>query len=98
MGLLLIGGTILLFVLAFKKMAKDEPESGTAHIPLAYRECSEQTLHLPDVHLIERVAFDGSVARLVTRDEQGRMALVLVDGCKGTKLGQVTLSTGETKE
>lgn len=93
MGMLLIGGTILLFILVFKKMAHQMPDAQNAMIPRAYRECGEHTLKLPKGTTIESVKYEGTIARILARNAAGETMIVLADSCSGKKLGELHITT-----
>lgn len=94
MGLVLIGGTILLFVLVFNKMTNKD-ESGEIHVPRAYRHCEQTDVPLSIGETVKRIEFDGMVARVITELPQGSTSLKLVHSCSGELLGSVTLSHGD---
>lgn len=99
MGMLLIGGTILLFVMAFKKMNdRTHQEIADLRIPPAYRECGEHTLTLPAGYVLKTVKFDGKVARLVATTDAGEWVIVLADSCSGHQLGALSVRRGQATE
>lgn len=91
MGLLLIGGTILLFVLAFKKISEKSGDSSKAHIPYDYRNCGEHELSLGAGEEITHVEFDGVIARLVVDRPDGGIAIRMVQACTGDVLSNLTI-------
>jgi len=91
LGLLLIGGTILLFVLAFKKISDKAVEPVNAHIPKEYRQCGEHKITLQSGEAIESIDFDGVVARLVIESPDGGKAIRAVHLCSGEVLGNLML-------
>jgi len=91
LGLLLIGGTILLFVLAFKKISDKAVEPVNAHIPKEYRQCGEHKITLQAGEVVESMDFDGVVARLVIELPEGGKAIRMVHVCSGEVLGNLQL-------
>ena len=95
MGLVLIGGTILLFVLAFKKINDKVGDPAKAHIPREYRDCGEHELALGAGEEITHVEFDGVIARLVVERPDGGVAIRMVQACTGDLLSNLTIKRGK---
>lgn len=91
MGMVLIGGTILLFVLIFSKMSNKE-SNADIHTPSTYRHCENTEIALQAGETVKRIEFDGVVARIITDLPAGGTGLKLVHSCSGELLGSVTLS------
>jgi len=91
LGLLLIGGTLLLFVLVFKKITSKPVEPTNAHIPREYRQCGEHKMMLQAGEVIETIDFDGVVARLVIELPDGGKAIRAVQICSGETLSNLVV-------
>lgn len=91
LGLLLIGGTILLFVLVAKKIANPPSPDKQISAPREYRHCGEHELALGDGEVLHSISYDGPVARLRTAAADGSAQIRLVQLCSGEVLGRVTI-------
>ena len=96
LGFALIGGTVLLFVLAFQKMQDRTQDKATQdYIPRAYRDCQDATIALRDVVMIHQVEYDAHIARMRAEATDGSQLLLLVNSCSGTVLNRVELQLAE---
>ncbi len=92
LGLLLIGGTILLFVLVAKKIANPPSEDSVqVSVPREYRGCGEHALDLADGEALRDISYDGVIARLQVAQPDGGTQIRLVHLCSGKSLGHVTV-------
>jgi hypothetical protein len=81
MGLLLVGGTVLLFGIALKKMSGGEGACKGGSVDLKGRG-----------PLLERELQDG-VLRLTFEPVPGRSETVTVDACRGAVTGELVIET-----
>lgn len=93
MGLVLVTGSIFLFVFAIKKMsdkAADAADPRSA-IPREYRECGNHRVSLTDKLPIGEVELRGQIARVVQRMPDGAAVITMIHLCSGERLGSVTV-------
>lgn len=98
MGLVLIGGTILLFALVFSKMSGEKEEASAIYVPRGYRDCAQVEIPLQTAETIRSIEFDDMVARIITDLPNGESSLKLVHSCSGELLGSVTFTHGQTPQ
>lgn len=93
MGLVLIAGTILLFVFAVQKMSEKAKEASDPRsvIPRDYRDCGDHRVSLAEKFPLSEIELKGSIARVVQRTANGGAVITLIHLCSGEKLGSVTL-------
>lgn len=93
MGLVLVTGSIFLFVFAIKKMSDKAQEASDPRsvIPREYRECGDHRVSLTDKLPLGEVELKGQIARVVQRTPSGGAVITLIHLCSGEKLGSVTL-------
>jgi uncharacterized iron-regulated membrane protein len=95
MGLVLVAGTILLFVLVFQKMNNKEEGKVAAKIPYAWRACGEHNVALAKDEAIERIEFEeDGITRLITRSPGDQWAVTWVHGCSGEVVGRLKIGNG----
>lgn len=85
MGLVLIGGTILIAGMVFKKISS-ETSSLT-------EECAGGTVNLTGRGIITESRQDGPVLRLTLESRPGRMELLTLDSCTGKTLSSLTIDS-----
>ena len=95
LGMVLIGGTILLFTLAFNKMQDDirEDASEKVHLPKAYRNCGDHSVSIADNAELNDIEFDGVVVKLISDAADGTTKITQVHGCTGEVLGTLTIQS-----
>ncbi|MCI5049388.1 MAG: hypothetical protein MRY32_03550 [Rickettsiales bacterium] len=91
MGLVLIGGTILLFVVAFQKMNNKNIAKSHAKLPYGYRECGDHEVPLADGERIEAIEFDEMIMRVTIRIPRGGKKVTMLHACTGEHVGSVTI-------
>ena len=91
MGLLLIGGTILVFALAFQKVNGELIEKSHVKVPREYRQCGNNEIQLGDGESLKSMEFEESVVRLIVSLPDGGTAARVVQLCTGKQLGSLTV-------
>lgn len=92
MGMVLIGGTVLLFFMAFKKMnEKVISGGGKGYVPREYRECGEHTLQLAKDETLLKIEHEGVISRVTVSLADGNTAVRLVQSCTGEQLGSLII-------
>jgi hypothetical protein len=91
MGMILVAGTILLFVLAYHKMNAPQSEKDAARVPRDWRGCIEKSYPLGAGEAVDDVQFDGMVTRVIISLPNGGMRLLTVQGCSGEILQRLTI-------
>ena len=98
MGLFLVAGFILVFVLAIKRFTSDEPLiKRETKAPYAYRHCEQKTLALDADETVNQITFEGEIAQVVTRNADGDYQIRLLHPCSGSWVGRVNLKSPEAK-
>lgn len=91
MGFVLLGGTVLLFVLAFQKIRDKAAQAEHKTIPKDYRECGHHRLTLQKGETVQDILWEGPIARVTTRQKGGATVLRMVQSCTGQELGSLTI-------
>jgi hypothetical protein len=77
MGLLLIGGTVLLFGIILKKMSQEK------NMPPVVQECKGGALDLKGRGLVMESKLENNVLRLTLEKGPGHTEMLTVDACSG---------------
>ena len=85
MGFLLIGGTILLMAVVWKKVASD-----TAKL---HGECAGGKIDLKGHGQLVNTLTDGHIIRITFKKQPGSTEIVSVDLCAGKLLGSLSVET-----
>jgi len=87
MGVLLIGGTVLLFALVVKKVSAEAAKARAA------QECAGGKVDLSGHGKIISSAMDGHIMRITLRKPPGHNETVSVDICTGKVIGTLVVET-----
>ncbi len=85
MGILLLGGTLLLAAIVWKKVSTPTAET-----------CPGGHIDLKGRGMITESTLDGEILRLTLGKQNGRSEFVLVDVCAGKILGGLTIDSDPT--
>jgi hypothetical protein len=89
MGVMLIGGLVLLFVLAYQKMTN--PEKFAKPVVRAKSECNmEAKLALPEGNITEVMTFEKSLSFQI--ETEAGLVWISIDRCHGDELSRITIS------
>ncbi len=92
MGFLLVGGTILLGGIVWKKVAAESSESAHA------AECTGGNVDLRGHGMVIETTVDGQTMRITTEEKDGKTDTYLVDMCHGNVITHLSLQTDATMQ
>ncbi len=93
LGVLLIGGTILLFVGIVQKMQKQEKAETDYSLPKDYRDCRDATIALGEEEVMEDYIIEGRIMHVISSDAGQTMHVRLIDLCGGRQINHMTIET-----
>ncbi|MBN66147.1 MAG: hypothetical protein CMM94_01070 [Rickettsiales bacterium] len=97
LGVILIGGTILLFVLIFQKMQDKQSEEGKilASLPREYRACQDADILVPAGGFIRDMSFEGKMLRVMVDMDSDERITMLIDSCTGKVVNTLRIRVNE---
>lgn len=91
MGLVLMGGTVVLVGLVWKKIAQEGAKPGLTS------QCAAVAVDLSGRGALLRHEQDGSKIRLVLHGHNHEMSFITLDSCTGQKLNDVTITADDIR-
>lgn len=87
MGFLLVGGTVLLAGIVWKKVSTEAAAHASASI------CPGGSVNLRGKGAVIESSIEGQVMRVLTEKNEQKTDVYLIDLCKGTIISRLTLET-----